>query len=50
MDALDNLYPKVSKGGYIIVDDYFSWEACKQAVTDYLAKHELAPQIQTVEN
>ena len=34
MDSLVNLYPKLSKGGYIIVDD-FSLPACKQAVLDY---------------
>lgn len=36
MDSLTNLYHKVSKGGFVIVDDYYSWPACQQAVTDYL--------------
>ncbi len=31
MDALKYLYPKVSPGGYVIVDDYNSWAACRQA-------------------
>jgi hypothetical protein len=35
MDALKYLYPKVSPGGYVIVDDYNSWAACRQAVDEY---------------
>lgn len=40
MDALDNLYPKLSVGGYIIIDDY-ALVRCKQAVTDYREKHKI---------
>jgi Macrocin-O-methyltransferase (TylF) len=35
MDALDNLYPGLSPGGWVIVDDYYDIEACAQAVSDY---------------
>ncbi len=35
MDALTNLEPKVSPGGFVIVDDYGGIEACRQAVHDY---------------
>jgi len=49
MDALKNLYPKVSKGGYVIVDDYYSWPSCRQAVTDYLELHGLKPEIIAVD-
>jgi O-methyltransferase len=35
MDALQNLYPKLSPGGYVIVDDYGGVAACKQAVEDF---------------
>ncbi|MEV6116050.1 TylF/MycF family methyltransferase [Streptomyces sp. NPDC052109] len=34
MDALVNLYPKLSVGGYAIIDDY-RISACRQAVHDY---------------
>jgi len=37
MDALVNLYPKLSTGGYCIIDDY-ALPACKQAVDDYRGK------------
>lgn len=34
-DALVHLYPKVSVGGYVIVDDYGAISACRHAVHDY---------------
>ena len=30
-----NLYHKVSKGGYVIIDDYYDWPECKRAVTEF---------------
>jgi hypothetical protein len=37
MDALVNLYDRLSVGGYAIIDDYGedSWTYCRQAVDDY---------------
>jgi len=40
-DALDALYPKVSPGGFVIVDDYGGWESCRRAVDDYRAEHSI---------
>lgn len=37
-DALTHLYPKLSPGGYVIVDDY-NFESCRQAVHDYRSLH-----------
>ena len=37
MDALINLYPKLSDGGFCIVDDY-ALDSCKQAIDDFRAK------------
>jgi hypothetical protein len=37
--ALDALYPKVSAGGYVVVDDYGAYEPCARAVHDYRAAH-----------
>ncbi len=39
IEALENLYPGLSPGGFCIIDDYGSYEACKQAVADYRAAH-----------
>ena len=35
MDALVNLYPKLSVGGYVIIDDYGAVPACRQAVAEF---------------
>ena len=34
MDVLTALYPKVSRGGFVVVDDYYSWPGCRQAVDE----------------
>lgn len=36
--ALENLYPKLSIGGYVIIDDYNAFQNCKLAVDDYRKK------------
>jgi len=38
-DGLRHLYPKVSPGGFVIVDDYGSWPACRQAVDEFRERH-----------
>jgi O-methyltransferase len=35
MDALTHLYPRLSPGGFAIVDDYYSAPPCRQAVDDF---------------
>lgn len=35
MDILNNLYAKVSPGGFVIIDDYHGWEPCRKAVTEF---------------
>jgi O-methyltransferase len=37
MDALTALYPKLSSGGFCIIDDYGCITACRKAVRDYRA-------------
>ena len=37
--ALDDLNPKVSRGGYLSVDDYHAVKACRMAVSDHRAAH-----------
>ena len=39
-DALVNLYPKLSPGGFVIIDDYnANFSACRNAVNDFRAKN-----------
>ena len=39
--ALENLFPKLSIGGYVIIDDYNAFQNCKQAVDDFRKKHSI---------
>ncbi len=45
MVALDSLYPKVSTGGYIIIDDFGALPHCQRAVNDFRAKHAITSHI-----
>lgn len=49
MDALVHLYPKLSPGGYCIIDDYGLITACRRAVEDYRARHGIAEPIHVVD-
>ncbi len=44
-EALENLYPKLSSGGYIIVDDYNAFPNCKKAVDHYRNMQHITDQI-----
>ncbi len=45
MDALAALYPKISVGGYVIIDDYSFIPACREAVDTYRAEHRITEPI-----
>ena len=45
IQALDALYPRLSSGGYCIIDDYLAVKACELAVTDYREKHGITAEI-----
>ena len=49
MEALVHLYPKLSEGGYIIIDDYGAISACRQAVEDYRASHNIVEAIHWID-
>lgn len=38
---LIHLFPKLSKGGVIIIDDYDDWEGCRKAVEEYISKEKI---------
>jgi O-methyltransferase len=44
MDALTNLYDKLSPGGFIIIDDY-ALSGCYKAVTDFRALRDVREQL-----
>ncbi|WP_197281237.1 TylF/MycF/NovP-related O-methyltransferase, partial [Mycobacterium sp. UM_3] len=49
IQALDALYPRLSPGGFCIIDDYHALDACRQATTDYRTKHGITAEIQEID-
>jgi O-methyltransferase len=49
LDSLAHLYPGLSAGGYVIVDDYYALASSRQAVDDYRAEHEISEPIQRID-
>jgi O-methyltransferase len=45
IQALNASYPKLSVGGFCIIDDYFVLDVCKQAVGDYRNEHNISAEI-----
>lgn len=41
MDSLNSLYPKLTQGGFLIIDDYASWAGCRRAVDEYREQHSI---------
>lgn len=50
IQALDSLFPKLSAGGFVIVDDYLAVPECSQAVTDYRSKHNITDPIVEIDS
>ena len=49
MDALVNLYPRLSVGGYVIIDDYGAVPACHQAVSDFRRQMGIADELREID-
>jgi len=49
MDGLVNLYPRLSVGGYLIVDDYGAVKGCREAVEDYRREHDITEPVETID-
>jgi O-methyltransferase len=49
IQALDSLYPRLSSGGFCVIDDYHAIDACRRAVTDYRAQHGVTAQIEEID-
>ena len=50
LQCLEALFPKVSEGGLVIIDDYYAWQGCAQAVHDYLSNNSLSYRIRQFNN
>lgn len=49
IDALSNLYPRLSPGGFVIVDDYLAIEGCRLAVDEFRARNSILDEILEVD-
>lgn len=49
MDALRYLYPKLSVGGYVVIDDYGAVVACRAAVGDFRAEHGITETLERID-
>ena len=50
MDALVHLYPRLSRGGYVIVDDFNTVKACRLAVEDFRTKHSIKDEMISIDS
>ena len=44
--GLENLYPGLSAGGYVVIDDYGLIQECRDAVEDYRSRHGITAPIE----
>ena len=49
MDGLTNLYPKLSVGGYLIVDDFGAVPGCRKAVEDFRQANGITESIRQID-
>jgi O-methyltransferase len=49
MDTLTHLYPKVSVGGFVIIDDHGAFPPCAWAVADYRRDHDIRSPLVTID-
>ncbi|HIA54465.1 MAG TPA: macrocin O-methyltransferase [Candidatus Melainabacteria bacterium] len=47
--ALESLYPKLSPGGYCIIDDYSILEGCRKAIHDYRERFAITEPLETID-
>jgi Macrocin-O-methyltransferase (TylF)/Coenzyme PQQ synthesis protein D (PqqD) len=48
-DVLDNLYDKVSPGGFVVVDDYAAYPPCRQAVEEFRAERGITARLRRID-
>lgn len=49
MDGIRPLYPKLSVGGYLIVDDFHAVAACRRAIEDYRREFGITDEIKPID-
>jgi O-methyltransferase len=46
--CLDNLYDQMAERGFVLLDDYYTWDGCAIAVHEFLGKRRLRDRIESV--
>lgn len=49
IQSLEALYPRLSEGGFIIVDDYGAVPGCRRAVLEFREKHNIHNEMQAID-
>lgn len=49
IQAIEALYPRLSPGGFLIVDDYGAVAGCKQAIHDYRDAHGISDEMHAID-
>ncbi len=47
--SLEHLYPRLSGGGVLIIDDYGHWEGARMAVDEYVREKRLKVLLQRID-
>lgn len=47
--CLEHLYPLLSPGGALILDDYFCWAGCRKATDEFRATHGISTRIRRID-
>jgi O-methyltransferase len=47
--ALEHLYPQLSPGGYVVIDDYGAVPSCRRAVHDFRSNHNVSEEMQAID-
>lgn len=47
--CLETLYPSLSVGGYLIIDDYWALDECRAAVDEFRARHRIEEPLEKVD-
>jgi hypothetical protein len=38
---MEYLFPRLVKGGIIVIDDYGHWQGCKKAIDEYIIENDI---------
>jgi O-methyltransferase len=49
MDILKPLYSKVVPGGFVVVDDFYTWAGCRDAIHEFRETHQINAEIHRID-